>query len=234
MSCSQWSPGTDKAVAFGLPCVLWVCVQPPNPTTGCGDNILWGQPRVLPTGWHFWQPLIEPGVLNYSYRCYGERLPFSQDILTPRWIVAVSEHSSNDLGLWCLLGQMAAQSLSAHMLKAPTSRCFSGQSKPVKLNQPGFVFQLGELGGNIWHLLISFSAIPHFITAVLMEIWTIWIITIRHWRVCSLKSQKNTLCHFPLVEDTTCYLVSFRGAGRRVFCTLERARQAVSPFQFLC
>lgn len=156
-------------------CVLWVCVQPPNPTTGCGDNILWGQPRVLPTGWHFWQPLIEPGVLNYSYRCYGERLPFSQEILTPRWIVAVSEHSSNDFGLWCRLGQMAAHSLSAHMLKAHTFRCFSGQSRPLKLYQPGFVFQFGKLGGNIWHLLISFSAIPYFITAVLMEIWTIWI-----------------------------------------------------------
>lgn len=71
VSCRQWSPGTEKAVAFGPACVLWVCVQPHNPTTGCRDNILWGQPRVLPTGWHFWQPLIEPRVLNYSYRCYG-------------------------------------------------------------------------------------------------------------------------------------------------------------------
>lgn len=76
---------------------VWLCVyvracmhvQPPNPTTGCRDNILRGQPRVLPTGWHFWQPLIEPRVLNYSYRCYGERLPFSQEKLTPTWIVAV-------------------------------------------------------------------------------------------------------------------------------------------------
>lgn len=86
-SCRQTSAGTVKAVAFGPMCV---CVQLQNPTTGRRDYFLWGQPRVLGSGWHFWQSLIEPKVLNYSYRCYKERLAlFPQKKLTLGWIMVV-------------------------------------------------------------------------------------------------------------------------------------------------
>lgn len=166
----------EKAMAFGHLYVWLVSVQPPNPTTGCRDNILSGQLRVLPTGWHFWQPLIELRVLNYSYRCYGERLPFSQEKLTPPdelWLfIPVSEYSSNDLGLWWLLGQMAAHSLSVHRLKTHTSHCFPSLHEAPKVNQPGFVFLLGQLHGNLLHLAACLSSILHIIMEKYNHLYT--------------------------------------------------------------
>lgn len=170
-SCRQWGLGTEKAVAFrsGV-CLVCVCLQPPNPTAGCRDNILWGQPGVLPTSWHFWQPLIEPRVLNYSYRCYWERLPFSQEKRNPHMNCGCLSLRVNTVVMIWGSGDFLAkwQSIPCQFTCWKLIHLTASLARGNLLNliSLGFLFWQKS----IWHAAVCFSAIFF----VIMEIPNIW------------------------------------------------------------